>query len=510
MVIFIRTLIFIIILFLIIIVIVTNFGLYIFSLKVFNNNFFGDWELVFSIWRVLFMFIVLIIRIRVLIFSFSYIEGLIVTNFILLYLSFVVRIIWLILNNNFYWIIFGWDGLGVVSFLLIVFYMNVERINNGLFTIFQNRIGDLFFVLFIVGLIRIVMSTNLILLFGVLFLVLGSTVKRAQFPFNAWLLSAIRAPTPISSLVHSSTLVVAGVYILLQYSYCLFEFIEVLRWISILTLFLRLFGLINESDLKKIIAYSTINHVALIIYLFSFNLFKIVYFHLNIHAMFKSLIFMCFGFVILASFHTQDKRLVRLRILNPLIKVIYSFSCLCLAGLPFLSAFFSKDLIIENIIVNLLEFFFVFLLILFLGVRAYYRLKLIIIFNRFLAYQILTLNKIRVFRVIIIIVLRIFIVNLYLSLVISIRLQILSYKLSIYLVIITFLLLSFLRNLNYKFIIYEKSKRFYEVFNLNYYRLDQFFFFRIIFILRISNRVRIVKLFLLSNWWFLLILVILW
>ena len=90
-----------------------------------------------------------------LVFSFSYINGYYVSNFIFLYLRFILRILWLIMNNSFYWIIFGWDGLGVVSFLLIVFYINNERITNGLFTIFQNRVGDLFFVLFILVVLRI-------------------------------------------------------------------------------------------------------------------------------------------------------------------------------------------------------------------------------------------------------------------------------------------------------------------------------------------------------------------
>jgi NADH:ubiquinone oxidoreductase subunit 5 (subunit L)/multisubunit Na+/H+ antiporter MnhA subunit len=132
----------------------------------------------------------------------------------------------------------------------------------------------------------------------------------------------------------------------------------------------------NELDIKKLIAYSTINHVSLIIYLISFKLFKVAYFHLNIHAIFKSLIFMCFGFVILSSFHGQDKRLISLRRLNPVIKIIYYFSCLCLAGLPFLSGFFSKDLIIEKFIMASVELIFVIRLFLFLGIRIYYRVKL--------------------------------------------------------------------------------------------------------------------------------------
>ena len=134
--------------------------------------------------------------------------------------------------------------------------MNNERINNGLFTLFQNRVGDLFFVVFIVGTLNLFMWTNLIVSWGLLFLLLGSVVKSAQFPFNAWLLAAIRAPTPISSLVHSSTLVVAGVFILLQYSYCLIDILITLKFIRILSLIIRRFGLINEGDIKKLIAYS--------------------------------------------------------------------------------------------------------------------------------------------------------------------------------------------------------------------------------------------------------------
>jgi len=201
-------------------------------------------------------------------------------------------------------------------------------------------VGDLFFVLFIVGVVDFTIWSNLILKWGVIIFLVGASVKRAQFPFNSWLLSAIRAPTPISSLVHSSTLVVAGVFILLQFSYCLVEYLYILKYIRFLSLFIRRFGLLNEIDIKKLIAYSTIRHVSLIIYILRFKLYKIVYFHLNIHAMFKSLIFMCFGFVILSSFHSQDKRLVLLLYVNPLIKFMYYFSCICLAGLPFLRGFF--------------------------------------------------------------------------------------------------------------------------------------------------------------------------
>ncbi|CAF3791526.1 unnamed protein product [Rotaria sp. Silwood1] len=142
--------------------------------------------------------------------------------------------------------------------------------------------------------------------------------------------------------------------------------LDVLKFIRILTLILRTLGLLVEIDIKKLIAYSTLSHVALIILILRLKLFKVVYFHLNIHAIFKSTIFMCFGFVILISYHGQDKRLVSLTNLNPLLKTVYYFSGLCLIGLPFLSGFFSKDFIIEKFIEVNQDFFLVVLLLIFL------------------------------------------------------------------------------------------------------------------------------------------------
>jgi len=179
---------------------------------------------------------------------------------------------------------------------------------------------------------------------------------------------------------------------MLQYSYCLGDILISLKFIRILTLFLRRFGLLNEGDIKKLIAYSTISHVSLIIYIIRFGLFKIVYFHLNIHAIFKSLIFMCFGFVILASYHRQDKRLVTYVHLNPLVKIMYYFSCLCLAGLPFLRGFFSKDLMIEKIIEFSFEIFYVLLLLLFLSLRIYYSIKLLFLDKIIFSYVLLEKN----------------------------------------------------------------------------------------------------------------------
>jgi len=276
-------------------------------------------------------------------------------------------------------------------------------------------------------------------------------------------LSAIRAPTPISSLVHSSTLVVAGVYILLQFSYCLVDVLELLKYIRVFTLVIRRFGLLNEGDIKKLIAYSTIRHVSLILFILRFKLYKIVYFHLNIHAIFKSLIFMCFGFVILASYHRQDKRLVTFIRLNPLIKCIYFFSCLCLAGLPFLRGFFSKDFIIEKIIDDNGQIFFILLLLLFLRIRIYYSLKLIFLSSIIFSLQIVDKRVLGIFRLVVIVIVIIGIINLYLILVFSLSLEVISNKLSIYFLILIFFILRILSNLSYKLRIYDKILNFKEI-----------------------------------------------
>jgi len=298
---------------------------------------------------------------------------------------------------------------------------------------------------------------------GILFLIIGACVKRAQFPFNSWLLAAISAPTPISSLVHSSTLVVAGVFILLQFRYCLSDVLDILKFIRFLRLIIRSFGLLNEFDIKKLIAYSTIRHVSLIIYLLRFKLYKIVYFHLNIHAIFKSLIFMCFGFVILSSFHSQDKRLVSFFFLNPVIKIIFYFSCMCLAGLPFLSGFFSKDFIIEKIIEFRGEVFYIFILLLFLGIRIYYRLKLLSLRGCLFTLILIEKRFVGLFRVLFIRFVIILVVNCYIRLVFSFSLELVQFKISVYWFILSFIFLSLLTNLNFKIGSFDKRKNFFEV-----------------------------------------------
>jgi len=215
--------------------------------------------------------------------------------------------------------------------------------------------------------------------FFVVFIILGACVKSAQFPFNSWLLAAIRAPTPISSLVHSSTLVVAGVFVIMRFRYCLMEYGYLLKWVSLVRLFLRGVGLLSELDIKKLIAYSTMSHTSLMLFLLRLGMNKVAFFHLNIHAMFKSIIFIGFGFAMLSSFHSQDRRIISYLFINPFVKIIFFFSGLCLSGLPFLRGFYSKDFIIDAIISAEGGVVQCFIFLLFLGMSVYYGFKLMIL-----------------------------------------------------------------------------------------------------------------------------------
>lgn len=213
---------------------------------------------------------------------------------------------------------------------------------------------------------------------------------------------------------------------------------------------ISLFGLLNERDIKKLIAYSTIRHVGLILFLLSVQLYKVTYFHLNIHAIFKSLIFICFGFTILHSYHAQDKRLVTYVTVSPVIKILYYFACFCLIGLPFLRGFFSKDFIIEKTIEISVDMRNVFLLIIFLRVRIYYRIKLLKLYQPMFSISFNETQILGIIGLLVIIMGIILMINLFIRIIFRIRLELLSLKLVIYLFIFSFFLLRLLTNLNFK------------------------------------------------------------
>lgn len=218
-----------------------------------------------------------------------------------------------------------------------------------------------------------------------------------------------------------------------------------------------------EFDIKKLIAYSTINHVGLIMFLIRIGLIKISYFHLNIHAIFKSLIFMCFGFTMLYSFHAQDRRLVSFFFLNPVIKIAYNFACFSLIGLPFLTGFFSKDFIIEKSIEFSVEMRNIFILLIFLSIRIYYSFKLLSLYKIRYSLIIIEFSTVGMFSVLLIVIFRVILINLFIYLVFRVSLELVEFKFFIYLLMLIFVLLALITNINLKLNFYAKSLNFIEI-----------------------------------------------
>nr|QRW36391.1 NADH dehydrogenase subunit 5 [Nebrioporus cooperi] len=325
----------------------------------------------------MFMSFVLFISSMVIFYSKEYMEGdLNINRFIMLVLMFVLSMMLLIISPNLVSILLGWDGLGLVSYCLVIYYQNIKSYNAGMITALMNRIGDVALLMAIAWMLNFgswnyiyymeVMKMNFFMqIIGVLVMIAAMT-KSAQIPFSSWLPAAMAAPTPVSALVHSSTLVTAGVYLLIRFNLILSIYMKLfLLIVGVLTMFMAGLGANFEFDLKKIIALSTLSQLGLMMSILSLGLYKLAFFHLLTHAMFKALLFMCAGCLIHNLKDTQDIRFMgNLMIHMPLTCMCMNISNLALCGMPFLSGFYSKDLILEfsslmnlNMLIYLLFFF---------------------------------------------------------------------------------------------------------------------------------------------------------
>lgn len=285
------------------------------------------------------------------------------SRFLLLVTLFVLRIWILILRPNFIRILLGWDGLGVTSYLLVIFYQREKSFNAGIITALTNRLGDAG-LLVIIGLLlqqgrwsylfinRLAQNLSPSLLALLIFVAM---TKSAQIPFSAWLPAAMAAPTPVSSLVHSSTLVTAGVYLLtrLNYLLCELQFLWALSLLGAITMGIAGVSALFEVDMKKVIALSTLSQLGIMFLTLGIGFPTIAFFHLVSHAYFKAMLFMSAGRVIHRMSDYQDFRAMggRLRSL-PLSLSVITVANLSLCGIPFMAGFFSKDLILEIIIMS--------------------------------------------------------------------------------------------------------------------------------------------------------------
>jgi len=276
-------------------------------------------------------------------------------RFRVILLLFVFSMSILVLSPGMLGVLLGWDGLGVTSFLLVIYYMNVRSLRSGLITVYTNRLGDMFLLLGLYFMVKNLFSSLEVFLSGKYFflfflILLGGMTKSAQLPFSSWLPAAIAAPTPVSSLVHSSTLVTAGVYIFIRYYFimrCLMLG-KIFCWVRVLTRFMAGLMAYFERDLKKLVAISTLRQLGIIMFICSLGEFSLCFFHIVSHALFKSLLFLSCGGLIMLIGGDQDIRFMGgFSFMLKFSFLLVVISSLNLVGFPFISGFFSRDTILE-------------------------------------------------------------------------------------------------------------------------------------------------------------------
>nr|SSD62307.1 NADH dehydrogenase subunit 5 [Battus belus] len=368
-----------------------------------NLTLFLEWEIIsFSSMNVvmsilldwmslLFLMFVLLISSSVIYYSKSYMfSELNLNRFIILVLLFVSSMVLLIISPNMISIFLGWDGLGLVSYCLVIYYQNLKSYNAGMLTALSNRIGDVMILMVIAWMMNYggwnyifylnFMNNDLMMKVISGLLIMAAMTKSAQVPFSSWLPAAMAAPTPVSALVHSSTLVTAGVYLLIRFNVMLVDmiFLKFLLVLSGVTMFMAGISANYEFDLKKIIALSTLSQLGLMMSILSMGLADLAFFHLLTHAMFKALLFMCAGVIIHMMNDNQDIRYMGgISFYIPLTSLCLNISNLALCGIPFLAGFYSKDLILEMVSMSNLNMLIFFLYYFSTGLTMFYTIRLL-------------------------------------------------------------------------------------------------------------------------------------
>nr|YP_009536838.1 NADH dehydrogenase subunit 5 [Dendrolimus superans]AQM57910.1 NADH dehydrogenase subunit 5 [Dendrolimus superans] len=339
----------------------------------------------------LFMMYVLLISSVVIYYSKSYMSSeMNLSRFIILVLLFVFSMILLIISPNIISILLGWDGLGLVSYCLVIYYQNLKSYNAGMLTALSNRIGDVFILMVIAWMMNYgswnyifylnFMSSDFEMMMIGSMVIMAAMTKSAQIPFSSWLPAAMAAPTPVSALVHSSTLVTAGVYLLIRFNMLLVDifFFKVLLLLSGLTMFMAGISANYEFDLKKIIALSTLSQLGLMMSILSMGFSDLAFFHLLTHAVFKALLFMCAGVIIHMMSDMQDIRFMGgISYYIPMTSLCLNISNMALCGVPFLAGFYSKDMILEMISFSNLNLLIFFMYYISTGLTVFYTLRLI-------------------------------------------------------------------------------------------------------------------------------------
>lgn len=291
---------------------------------------------------------------------------------------FTFSMLMLVMANNFLQLFFGWEAVGLVSYLLIGFWFNKESaIAANLKAFLVNRVGDFGFLLGIAAVLMTFGTLDYAEVFGrassvadqtisipggmewnmltfiCVCLFIGAMGKSAQAPLHVWLPDSMEGPTPISALIHAATMVTAGIFMVARMS-PLFEFSDaalsfVMLIGAVTALSMGLIGIV-QNDVKRVIAYSTLSQLGYMTVALGVSAYSAAIFHLMTHAFFKALLFLGAGSVIIALHHQQDMRFMGgLRKTMPVTWITAWIGTLALVGLPFFSGFYSKDAIIEAV-----------------------------------------------------------------------------------------------------------------------------------------------------------------
>ncbi|MBU6304223.1 MAG: NADH-quinone oxidoreductase subunit L [Betaproteobacteria bacterium] len=291
---------------------------------------------------------------------------------------FTFAMLMLVMSNNFLQLFFGWEAVGLVSYLLIGFwYTRPTAIVANLKAFLVNRVGDFGFILGIGLLLSATGSLDYAATFAAapelagktitllpdqdwpllavacICLFIGAMGKSAQFPLHVWLPDSMEGPTPISALIHAATMVTAGIFMVARMS-PLFELSDIaLSFVLIIgaitALFMGFLGIV-QNDIKRVVAYSTLSQLGYMTVALGASAYSVAFFHLMTHAFFKALLFLAAGSVIIGMHHDQDIRnMGGLWRKMPITWAVSLLGSLALIGAPFFSGFYSKDMIIEAV-----------------------------------------------------------------------------------------------------------------------------------------------------------------